>query len=144
MGWYSSNVNFWLQFRNCVAVLCALALAVPPVEARTKKGDKLLKLGEQAESRKDYDAALAYYGGPYVEMLQHDFSWPFDWIVSHESGHIFRACDEYYDAGYGGCTTCGQKPRRCTCPGTRGPRSPRMASPIPVCHSSKNRSRRTR
>src|ERR1700759_3555557 len=61
MGWYSSNVNSWFQFRNCVAVLCALALAVPPVEARTKKGDKLLKLGEQAESRKDYDAALAYY-----------------------------------------------------------------------------------
>jgi general secretion pathway protein D len=42
-------------------VLCALALTVPPVEARTKKGDKLLKLGQQAETRKDFDAALAYY-----------------------------------------------------------------------------------
>lgn len=61
MGWYSSNVNLWLPIRNFVAVLCALALAVPPVEARTKKGDKLLKQGEQAETRKDYDAALAYY-----------------------------------------------------------------------------------
>src|SRR5438270_8576022 len=61
MGWYSSNVNFWLPIRNSVAVLCALALTVPPVEARTKKGDKLLKLGQQAEARKDYDAALAYY-----------------------------------------------------------------------------------
>src|SRR3954453_447534 len=61
MGWYPSIVISWLQFRNCVAVLCALALAVPPVEARTKKGDKLLKSGQEAESRKDYDAALAYY-----------------------------------------------------------------------------------
>ncbi len=61
MGWYPPIVNSWLQFRNCVAVLCALALTVPPVEARTKKGDKLLKSGQQAESRKDYDAALAYY-----------------------------------------------------------------------------------
>ena len=61
MGWYSSNVNFWLPIRNSVAVLCALALTVPPVEARTKKGDKLLKLGAQAEARKEYDAALAYY-----------------------------------------------------------------------------------
>jgi general secretion pathway protein D len=42
-------------------VLCALALTVPPVEGRSKQGDKLLKLGQQAEARKDYDAALAYY-----------------------------------------------------------------------------------
>src|SRR5689334_2489879 len=61
MGWYSSNVNLWLPIRNSVALLCALALTVPPVQARTKKGDKLLKLGQQAETRKDYDAALAYY-----------------------------------------------------------------------------------
>src|SRR4051794_15421236 len=61
MGWYSSNVNLWLPIRNSVAVLCALALAVPPVEAHTKKGDKLLKEGQQAEAHKDYDAALSYY-----------------------------------------------------------------------------------
>ena len=61
MCWYSSHVTLWLPIRNSVALLCALALTVPPVEARTKKGDKLLKLGAQAEARKDYDAALAYY-----------------------------------------------------------------------------------
>src|SRR4051794_37188721 len=61
MGWYSSNVNFGLSFRNFVAVLCAVAMTVPPIEAHTKKGDKLLKEGQQAEARKDYDAALSYY-----------------------------------------------------------------------------------
>jgi general secretion pathway protein D len=35
---------------------------VCPLEAHTKKGDKLLKLGQAAEARKDYDAALSYYG----------------------------------------------------------------------------------
>src|SRR3954469_6142844 len=47
--------------RNSVAVICAVLLAVPPVEARTKKGDKLLKEGQKAEAQKDYDAALSYY-----------------------------------------------------------------------------------
>lgn len=61
MGWYSLNVNFSLRIRHSIAVLCALALMAPPLEARTKKGDKLLKQGQQAEARKDYDAALAYY-----------------------------------------------------------------------------------
>ena len=67
MGWYSSNVNLWLPIRNSVALLCALALTVPPVEARTKKGDKLLKQGAQAEARKDYDAALVYYDQAVAE-----------------------------------------------------------------------------
>lgn len=42
-------------------LVCALALIVPAVQARTKKGDKLLKLGEKAEALKDYDTALNYY-----------------------------------------------------------------------------------
>jgi hypothetical protein len=52
-------------------------------------------------------AAWAYLGGPYANLLYRTFSWPFDVGFSHESGHIFRACDEYYEAGYGGCTSCG-------------------------------------
>lgn len=44
----------------------------------------------------------AYMGGPYTQIL-------FDWFPSgtptltHETGHIFWAPDEYYIAGYGGC-----------------------------------------
>ncbi len=51
-------------------------------------------------------AAWAYLGGPYAMMLQRTFSWPLPLVVSHETGHIFYACDEYYQAGYGGCTSC--------------------------------------
>ena len=44
-----------------MAVVCLLALTLPPLGARNKKGDKLLKQGAKAEAAKDYDAALAYY-----------------------------------------------------------------------------------
>lgn len=47
--------------RCAAALLCAMALVVTPLAARTKKGDKYLKEGEKAEARKDYDAALTYY-----------------------------------------------------------------------------------
>lgn len=36
-------------------------LLVPAAEARTRKGDKLLKQGQQAELRKDWDAAVQFY-----------------------------------------------------------------------------------
>lgn len=52
-------------------------------------------------------SAWAYRGGPYTNLLYRSFSWPFDVVFTHESGHIFTACDEYYQAGYGGCTSCG-------------------------------------
>ena len=52
-------------------------------------------------------AAWAYRGGPYTNLLYRTFSWAFDLVFTHESGHIFTACDEYYEAGYGGCTSCG-------------------------------------
>jgi len=44
-------------------MLCAAWLMVPAgsLEASTRKGDKLLKLGAQAEARKEYDKALEYY-----------------------------------------------------------------------------------
>jgi general secretion pathway protein D len=46
-----------------IAPLCAALMLLPPVglEARTRKGDKLMKLGAQAERRKDYDKALEYF-----------------------------------------------------------------------------------
>ena len=46
-----------------LAVLCAFWLMVPggSLEASTRKGDKLLKLGAKAEALKEYDKALEYY-----------------------------------------------------------------------------------
>lgn len=52
-------------------------------------------------------AAYAFLGGPYSVLLQRSFGWSMNRIFAHESGHIFRACDEYYQEGYGGCTSCG-------------------------------------
>ncbi len=50
-----------ITFRPWVALLCIATLSTPPMEARTKAGDKLLKLGQKAELQHDYDAALTYY-----------------------------------------------------------------------------------
>ncbi|MDI6809540.1 MAG: FlgD immunoglobulin-like domain containing protein [Candidatus Eisenbacteria bacterium] len=52
-------------------------------------------------------AAWAYLGGPYTNLLYRSFGWGFDIVFPHETGHIFWACDEYYEPGYGGCTSCG-------------------------------------
>ena len=52
------NPNLW---RQIAAILCAIALVVPPVEASNRKGDKLLKEGAKAEAKQDYDTALTYY-----------------------------------------------------------------------------------
>jgi hypothetical protein len=64
--------------------------------------------------------AYAYYGGPFTQMLHENGGWGptnFNRVMTHETGHIFWACDEYYQAGYGGCTTCAN------CRGTYGPRT---------------------
>lgn len=53
--------------------------------------------------------AYAYFGGPYIQMLYKNANWSLDdtWrTFAHETGHIFWACDEYYEEGYGGCTSC--------------------------------------
>jgi hypothetical protein len=54
--------------------------------------------------------AYAYRGGPYLQMLSQNDGHP-AWnnyrVFAHETGHIFQACDEYYQEGYGGCTSCG-------------------------------------
>lgn len=60
-----------------------------------------------AASFTDGYAAWAYFGGPYTNLLYRSFSWPFNTVFSHETGHIFQACDEYYEPGYGGCMSCG-------------------------------------
>ncbi len=44
------------------APLCVALLLLPAdgLQARTRKGDKLFKLGVEAEARKEYDKALEY------------------------------------------------------------------------------------
>ena len=54
--------------------------------------------------------AYAYKGGPYTQLLHNNdghTTFGFGKVFAHETGHIFWACDEYYQAGYGGCTSCG-------------------------------------
>ncbi len=51
------NVLKKLWFNTALA--CALVLLVWPLQAHTKKGDKLLKEGDKAEQNKDYDTALS-------------------------------------------------------------------------------------
>ena len=48
---------------RAVAPLCVALLLLPAngLQARTRKGDKLFKLGTEAEGRKEYDKALEYY-----------------------------------------------------------------------------------
>src|SRR5689334_21816082 len=51
-------------FKQLTAILTVLAMAVatvPPVEARTRKGDKLAAQGRTREMRKDWDAAVELY-----------------------------------------------------------------------------------
>jgi len=52
----------------------------------------------------DHRASWAYIGGPYVQSLYRSFGWPLSRIVSHETGHIFYACDEYFQPGYQTCS----------------------------------------
>ena len=48
---------------RALAPLCVALLLLPAdgLQARTRKGDKLFKLGTDAEARKEYDKALEYY-----------------------------------------------------------------------------------
>jgi hypothetical protein len=49
--------------------------------------------------------AFAYYDGPFATVLWNSANWGasnLSRVVSHETGHIFWACDEYS----GGCSTC--------------------------------------
>ena len=61
-------MKFFNSWRQLAAILCAAALLTPPVDAHTRKGDKLLKDGQKAEAAQDYDSALTYY----EQALQED------------------------------------------------------------------------
>lgn len=52
----------------------------------------------------DGRASWAYIGGPYANILFRSFGWPLSQLVSHETGHIFFACDEYFQPGYQTCS----------------------------------------
>ncbi len=49
-------------------------------------------------------ASWAYLGGPHVNALFRSFGWELSRIISHETGHIFYACDEYNQPGFQTCS----------------------------------------
>ncbi len=60
----------------------------------------------------DGRASWAYIGGPHANVLFRSFGWDLARIVTHETGHIFYACDEYYQPGYQTCScTCAPEIR---------------------------------
>ncbi|HJZ69254.1 MAG TPA: putative Ig domain-containing protein, partial [Blastocatellia bacterium] len=60
----------------------------------------------------DGRASWAYIGGPYTVSLYHSFGWSLSRIATHETGHIFYACDEYFQPGYQVCScTCAPEVR---------------------------------
>ncbi|HEY9230964.1 MAG TPA: fibronectin type III domain-containing protein, partial [Blastocatellia bacterium] len=52
----------------------------------------------------DHRSSWAFIGGPYTQSLFRSFGWPLSRVVSHETGHIFYACDEYFQPGYQTCS----------------------------------------
>ncbi|HEU4930376.1 MAG TPA: FlgD immunoglobulin-like domain containing protein [Candidatus Krumholzibacteria bacterium] len=56
--------------------------------------------------------AFAWIYGPYFWSLFRTPGWTHDVVISHETGHIFGACDEYT----GGCSSCAS-----TCSAYGGP-----------------------
>lgn len=64
------------------------------------------------QSFTDGRASWAYIGGPFSISLFHSFGWALARVVSHETGHIFYACDEYFQVGYQTCScTCAPEVR---------------------------------
>jgi hypothetical protein len=50
--------------------------------------------------------AYSYIRGPYSQLCFRNDGWgtaSYDIVNAHETGHLFGAWDEYYQAGYGGC-----------------------------------------
>ncbi len=83
-------LNSW---RQIAAVLCALVLAAPPLDARTKQGDKLLKQGAKAEADQDYDKAVTYY----EQALQEDAREPAYQLAAQRAKR--KASDQHIVAG---------------------------------------------
>lgn len=60
----------------------------------------------------DGRASWAYIGGPFTISLFRSYGWPLSRIATHETGHIFYACDEYYQPGNLVCScTCAPEVR---------------------------------
>lgn len=54
-------MQFLSQLQRTLALVLVVALTVGPSDARTRKGDKFFKKGQEAEERKQYEEALEYY-----------------------------------------------------------------------------------
>jgi len=54
-------VSLFNRLRYWAALFCAAALVLPPINAGTRKGDKLYRAGQKAEEQKDYVKALDLY-----------------------------------------------------------------------------------
>ncbi|MCI0485694.1 MAG: putative Ig domain-containing protein [Blastocatellia bacterium] len=60
----------------------------------------------------DGRASWAYIGGPHTNILFRSYGWPLSRVVTHETGHIFYACDEYSQSGSQTCScTCAPEVR---------------------------------
>jgi general secretion pathway protein D len=81
------------QLRIFIALLCALTLALPPAEAKTKKGDRLYKDGLKAEDVKNYDLALNLLD----RALQEDPKDPGYMLADQRVRH--KAADAHVTAG---------------------------------------------
>ena len=57
----SPKMPIYNHLRDFVSLLLALILVFTPLEARSKRGEKLLKQGQEAEGRKEWDKALQIY-----------------------------------------------------------------------------------
>ncbi|OGF68060.1 MAG: hypothetical protein A2Y62_13775 [Candidatus Fischerbacteria bacterium RBG_13_37_8] len=91
--------NSWLKIQYKTNWAFSVFIAYNPLGAPTKFKDSIPT------------CAYSYLGGPYVQMLFRNCNWgeaAFGTVLSHETGHVFWACDEYYDFqdNYG-CTSCG-------------------------------------
>ncbi|HZQ51864.1 MAG TPA: hypothetical protein VFB14_06690 [Bryobacteraceae bacterium] len=54
-------MSLFNRLRYWAALFCAAALVLPPINAGTRKGDKLYRAGQKAEEQKDYVKALDLY-----------------------------------------------------------------------------------
>ncbi len=87
-------------------------------DLRTSKGTKWATLVFVVDSSTDPDGAFsdgyfgyAYLHGAYIMMTYDNDGWgigSMDQVIQHEMGHMFGAGDNYYQAGYGGCTSTTQ------------------------------------
>ena len=69
--------------------------------------DKLTDTDTPGEFADGY-FAYAFVYGPMMVMTYNNDGWGIgnmDKVTAHETGHIFGAGDQYYQAGYGGCTS---------------------------------------